>query len=248
MSGPLNPFGRRQPIFNPYLQLAAAAGGAAAREGLNYVGGAINNYFRGAPRQRPQQRPIYMGNVAAALPQQQRRGARRGGRGRGRGRQQPQISTGGGKISVTRGQESAATVVTTIGILEFNCSIDNLPRLKAMASAYERYRIKKVTVKYCSGSGQSTTGAVAIGYHPGPKNASVKDQDTILKLSPNRFTPGWKDTTLVIGPGIDAQRWMHVGKTTEEGVAFTLYYMSSGAATGRIILDYDIELAYPVPF
>ncbi|UHM27516.1 MAG: coat protein [Sanya tombus-like virus 3] len=256
MSGPLLPFMNQGRVISPWMNLAAAAGGAAAREGLNYVGGAIGNYFRGgrgARRGRGRgaynMQPLYQA-MPVPVPTAPPRRRRRGGGGRRGSRGTANQATGGGQITVVRGQENVITLnkgtAWAIQAWEFNCSAP--ARLAATSKAYERYRVRRVTIKYCSGSGQATPGSIAIGYHAGVKNAKVDSQDTILKLSPCRFTPAWKDVQLVIGPGIDAQRWMHVGRTDEDGISFTFYAMGSGDATGRIIVDYEVELAYPVPF
>jgi hypothetical protein len=117
-----------------------------------------------------------------------------------------------------------------------------------MAKSFERYRIRSVVISYDSASGTATEGSVAMGIHPGAKKDAVKDQDTILKLQPAVITPAWRNTSMRAGANIDAQKWMHVGRTDDEGISFTIYVKPSGKAAGCVRVTYDVELSYPIPF
>lgn len=198
---------------------------------------------RGGRRGRGR-RSFNMQPMLAALPPPPPR-ARRGGRRRRTARGS---NAGGSPTQIFRGTEYLAEPTTTLATLQFNCASTTHPRLSNTAKCYERYRVRSVVLTYNSTSGTATTGGVTLGIHPGPTNSNVKKAEDILKLDPSRTTPAWKNSTIRLGQNIDAQRWMHVGKTTEEGVAFTCYYIKSGDATGQIKITYDIEFAYPVPF
>lgn len=61
--------------MNPFLNLAAAAGGAAARAGVNYAANRIANAYQQPPPQQMQATPYSFTNMRQSLPRvQQRRG------------------------------------------------------------------------------------------------------------------------------------------------------------------------------
>lgn len=244
------------------MHLAAAAGGAASRAGLNYLANRAYNYAF-APVPRTQAPFPTMVPLQQALPvyAPQRRG--RSGRGRGRGRGaargrraqarsigQPNSGIGtraAGKIVVVD-TEVLGSPLKTFTYYQFSPSNAALPRLDAHAKMYERYKINYFNISYKSGSSTNVPGNIAIGVSPGPRIAAVTSQDTILKLKPSFYIPAWRNEALSVGGLIDSQRFMHVGKDGEDGISFTLYVQASADNLGKLQVSYSVQFAYPVPF
>lgn len=249
---PSNQFPRR---MNPWLNLAAAAGGAASRVAVN----AAMNYLSTPrapmqPRRRP--RPFNMQPMMAALPppgpsNAQARGPRRRRRQQaGRAKPSAGVNTSNGSIMTISDTEVIGLVGKPIASFAFNPSISNLPRLTAHAKMYRRYRFKSLTISYKPGVGTATTGNLAFGIAVGApmSTAVVKDIDTILKLRPSCYVPGWKAASFKIGSDIDLSRYMLCNDNTADGVAFTLYTAASVADLGLLQVSYNIEFSHPIPF
>lgn len=226
------------------MNLAAAAGGTAARVAVDRMAGWLSQ-----PRQQPQrmvaQQPQYN-------PQPQRFRGRGGRRGRGRGRgnsRQPQqgLATRGGANITVRDTEVVGKTTGSIQVLEFNPGIPATPRLKSFEAMYRRYRIKYFSVAFKSGSGMATAGNVTLGIAVGPKMSEVKDSDTILKLRPSFYVPAWKNDSVTVGSDIDLGRYMLCGDNTADGIAFTLYVQGTADA-GMIQVSYEVEFSHPRPF
>lgn len=238
--------------MNVALNLAAAAGGAAARVATDTVTRRISNWMRNEP-----QSPYNMGQMRQALPQVgPTRGRGRGRRGRGRrgraGRQGGQPAQGtqtrGQGMSVARDTEVLVSVAEGLKTYVFNPSPEELVRLKAMEAMYTRYRVRYVNVSYKSGSGTATAGNVAVGIAAGPAIEAVKTATDVLKLRPSFYVPAWKNESLSIGADIDLGRYMLCGNTSADGVAFTLYVYSTAANLGLIQVSYNVEFTQPKPF
>lgn len=236
------------------MNLAAAAGGALARAGVDYLGNRIQQAYRPPPIQQPS--PYYFNQMAAALPRARGRGRGRGRRGRGRGRGQARSvgqpnsgigTTGSGHITIVD-TEVLGAPPTTLTAYQFTPSHSSLPRLSAHAKMYERYKINYFNISFRSGSSTNVAGNISIGVSPGPKLAAVVDQATILKLKPSFYVPAWKNESLSIGKSIDTQKFMHVGRDDEDGISFTLYVKASAANLGMLQVSYSVQFAYPVPF
>lgn len=257
MNGQLNQYRPRNPYTGPLINLAAAAGGAAARQGINYLTNRFNN---APPPVYNNPSPYNFNSMAMALPRGTRRRGRGRARGRGRGRGagrsqaravgQPNsgISTaGGGKVTVVD-TEVLATPTVKLAVFEFNPANAKLSRLTAHAKMYERYRINYFNISYRSGSSTATEGNLAIALAPGTVNSKATDMDTVLKIRPSMFLPAWKNETINVGKLIDSQRFYHANKTDLDGVSFTLYVIASKENLGKIQVSYSVEFAYPVPF
>lgn len=228
------------------MNLAAAAGGAAARVIANRAQAAFNNYMAPAPAQQP----YNFRGMRNALP----RGNRRG---RGRGRR-PQVAKTGGQPSagvsntrsstkiVVRDTETFATP-EKFTAYSFNPSCDKMPRLKQHENMYKRYRIRYMNIAYRSGSGTATEGNISFGIEGGVKDDKVTAEN-VMALRPSFFTPAWKNDTMSLGSDIDIARWMICGDATTDGVAFTLYVNPTAAKIGMIQISYEVEFDQPRPF
>lgn len=237
--------------MNPFYNLAAAAGGAAANYAINRAA----NYL--APQQPAPVATYNMQPLAQALPPLRGRGGGRRGRGRGRG---GRGRGGRGRARVPRGisTQSGATITVqdteilgaTTGALQkfsFNPAVEEMVRLKAHEKMYQRYRISYFNITYVSGSAMNVAGNVAMGIIPGPAMASVVTKDDIMKAQPHVYGPVWKTTTISLGRLIDSQRFMYCGDNSADGVSFTLYVFGTKDA-GMIKASYRVEFAYPHPF
>lgn len=229
------------------MNLAAAAGGAAANVAVNRM----SSWLAGAG---PSRQPAYdMGQMRAALPSNapKARGRARRGRGRGKGRQggQPRqgINTRGGSDIVVRDTEVLGSVQKGVTSYQFNPAPDGLVRLKAHENMYNRYRIKYMNIAYKSGSGTATTGNVWVGVCGGPVNKAIT-AGNVSKLRPSFFVPAWKNESLTLGKDIDSQRWMRCGNDSDDGVSFTLYVESAEVGLGVIQVSYEVEFQQPKPF
>lgn len=247
---PVASAGSRQ-ASNLLLNLAAAAGGAAARQGLNALGSGLQNWWQqpsGGARPRPRRRAaqLSVAPLLQALPAPPQRRRRRG-RGRGRGPGAPSVgAVGAGRVVVTDSELIA--VPAALIAAEMNPGADILPRLLAHSKIYERYRFIRVVVAYEPLSGMATSGSIAVTLSPGKKNAAIKDMATILKCQPCLARPSWKAGTLRAGARLDAQRWMHSEQADNDGISFTLYAIGSAANLGYLRVTYTVEFAFPHPF
>lgn len=234
------------------MNLAAAAGGAAARVAVDRAA----QWWNTPPPQNPppSTNPFLTAPLQAALPRGGRR--RRGNRGRGR-RPQAGRRTGGqpsagltssGSLIIVRDTEVLGAVTGKLQTYAMNPSPTEMPRLTAFSKMYARFRIKYMNVSYVSGSGTATTGNLSVGILAGVADKTVVDQSTIMKLRPSFFTPAWKSATISLGADIDLQRYMLCNDATADGVAFTLYIMSSVASIGVIKVSYEVEFSQPRPF
>lgn len=154
-------------------------------------------------------------------------------------------ASGSGSITI---RDAEVVALAGDSYIEFNCTDGDLPRLMRHASAYERFRVISLTVEYVPLVGAATTGSVYVAICPGPKRNEIKDRASVVKVQPLLMTPGWKAGRLVAGRNIDAQRFMHVGKTDADGVAFTIYAFPSAKDLGALKVTYAVQLAFPVPF
>lgn len=240
------------------MNAAAAAGGAAARVAAQQ----FNNWLTGPPPAPAfNMGPMYNALPTPSNPKGRGRGGRRG-RGRGRGpqaaarpRRQPTsvTNTSSGSVIVVRdteviGSPPAMTDKALSWVLEFNPSIDSIPRLAAHEKMYRRYRIKYINISFRSGSGTATAGNMAVGVMVGPKDTSIISTDHVLKLRPSFYVPAWKNDSLTLGRDIDLSRFMLCGDTSADGIAFTLYVGASAANLGMIQVSYEVEFSHPRPF
>lgn len=238
--------------MTPWMNLAAAAGGAAARVAVdratNWLAGPSYNF--GPMRAALPVTPVARGRARG-------RGRGRGSR-RGRGRGRPQVSSRPGSLSSGISTASGSTIVIkdteilgsptgSLQVFTFNPGPQELVRLKQFESMYNRYRIKYINIAFKSGSSISTSGNVAFGINVGTKLDGVKDQATIMKLRPFVYIPVWKSETLNVGTQIDSQKYMYCGLEDNDSVAFTLYVFGT-KDSGMLQVSYEIEFAYPKPF
>lgn len=182
------------------------------------------------------------------------RGTSRGrarGRGRGRGRggrqglpERGNPTTRGGSRIIVQDAE-LFNVEGGFKTYSFNPAHANLPRLKAEASKYTRYKISFMNIAYISASSTATSGAVKFGIAPGTANANITDGN-IMSLRPAEMVPVWKNATINVAGNIDSSRYMFVGDTSVDGVSFTLY-VSGAKDVGAIKVSYRVELAFPKP-
>lgn len=246
--------------MNPFLHVAAAAGAGAANMAINRA----TNWLQGSSS-APQ--PLNtMGQMQAALPNTQPYRARRKrggtpGRGRGRGRAskrgqaraagQPNngITTRSGEVVMVQGSEVLTVMgVKTLQVFQFNPSAPSLVRLAAQEKMYARFRIVYFNITYKASSATNVAGRVTFGLHPGPKNDQVLKEEDVMKLRPFVMTPVWKSESIAVGKNIDSQKFMFCGDTTADGVAFTLYAITTADSPGIIMVSYRVEFAYPHPF
>lgn len=129
---------------------------------------------------------------------------------------------------------------------QFNPANDKLPRLKAEAGKYARYKISYMNIAYISASSTNTTGAIKFGVAPGTVLANI-DASSILKLRPAEMLPVWKNGSITLGNTIDTSRFMYCDDTSRDGVSFTLYVNCATPDVGAIKISYRVELAYPHP-
>lgn len=250
--GWINLPGGSQGQSNLLLNLAAAAGGAAARQGLNALGQAASNWWSGGRgRRRRRQPPVNMQPLLQALPPAGAPPNRGRGRSRRRrrGPQSPAMTmgaTGSGRIVVS--DSECISVTSTLNVVQLNPADDDLPRLKQWGKVYERYRLTSLRLEYVPLSGTATTGAIFITILPGPKRTDVKDEGTIAKCQPLLVRPAWKAGTLRAGANLEAQRFMHCGDTSADGVVATIYIKSTASAIGLVRVHYTVEFAFPHPF
>lgn len=175
------------------------------------------------------------------------RGRRRRRTARNRGRPAAGLNLSAATTTV-RGKEFLGAPTATLQTLAFTGAFSGSTRLLATAKTFSRYRIKNLKIWFESGVGMATTGNVSFGISPGTLNANVKDADTILKLNPSTFTPGWKSAGFIVGQEIDMQKWYITNSTDADGTAFCLYIIASAEKLGQISVTYDIEYSMPNPF
>lgn len=239
----VNRYNQRNALANPFLHLAAAAGGTAARVAMNR---AVNWLSRPSQPPPAQQQPMVI------YQQTPTRGARRG---RGRGRKPQGMSRSRASLSAT--PQSSGTVVQidsevllsledtnkAVNTYEFDPAPANLTRLQQFSGMYHRYKISHMKISFIPGVGTATAFNVTFGTCVGKPISLVKESADILKLRPSCFRPGWKAGSITLGANIDKSRFMECGTDT----AFTLYVAATGAC-GILQVSYRVEFSYPQPF
>lgn len=153
---------------------------------------------------------------------------------------------GAGRISISDAEMVALTA--SLHTMEMSPGCTDLPRLAAHAKMYDRYRILSLRIEYVPTSGMATTGSVAVTLQPGPKNAAIKDEASVLKCLPNLALPAWKAGNLRAGPQIDSQRFLSSGGSGDTGIAVTVYAVPTAASIGYLKVHYTVEFAFPKPF
>lgn len=91
---------------------------------------------------------------------------------------------GAGRITISDAEMVALTA--SLHTMEMSPGCTDLPRLAAHAKMYDRYRILSLRIEYVPTSGMATTGSVAVTLQPGPKNAAIKDEASVLKSAQPR--------------------------------------------------------------
>lgn len=239
--------------MNVAMNLAAAAGGAAARVAVdrfsNWMGQVGSTPT--APGPSRVAAPSFPSNAQVARGRARRGRGRGRGKGRGQGRQGNQPAQGAAArsgASITVRDTETFTIKKGTTAYQFNPSPDDLVRLKAFEKMYDRFRVSYVNVSFKSTSGTAVAGSVAIGVAAGPRIAEVKDRDSVMKLRPMFVVPAWKSDTLSLGKQVDSQKWMYCGDTTRDGVSFTLYVDSTDDSLGVVQVSYLVEFDFPKPF
>nr|QQP18796.1 hypothetical protein 2 [Soybean thrips tombus-like virus 5] len=235
----LNNYRGRGRGMNAAMNLAAAAGGTAARVAVDRLAGWLATPSQPQPQPTPQPGPS--SNPTG-------RGRRRGkGRGR-RGARQAQGPTRSGAQIVMRDTEVIGEVPNKLTTYSFNPAVNETPRLSQHEKMYARYRFKRLTISYKPLVGTATTGSVTIGAMVGTAYDKIKKADDIMKLRPMLVTPGWKAASFTLGSDIDLARYMLCGDNTADGVAVTIYAIGSAEHLGLIQVSYEVEFSHPRPF
>lgn len=122
----------------------------------------------------------------------------------------------------------------------------DLPILDSLADRFTRYRINYVNIAYCATDSTTNSGEIVYGVAAGPKNAQIKDKATILMCRPAQTHATWKSQSISIGKGIMPSAWLYTNDDTRDGVAFTLYILST-KNTGSFKISYSLTFDYPNP-
>lgn len=154
-------------------------------------------------------------------------------------------ATGSGNITI---EDSEMVTLPKDGLsIQLNCADASLPRLLAHGKMYERFRIVSLGVDYVPLSGAATEGNVKIAITPGPVRTTITAA-SVIKVQPLLMRAAWKAGSLQAGRNLDAQKFMHVGKTDEDGVAATIYAYPSAENLGVLRVRYTVQFAFPIPF
>lgn len=122
----------------------------------------------------------------------------------------------------------------------------DLPILDSLADRFTRYRINYVNIAYCATDSTTNSGEIVYGVAAGPKNVQIKDKATILMCRPAQTHATWKSQSISIGKGIMPSAWLYTNDDTRDGVAFTLYILST-KNTGSFKISYSLTFDYPNP-
>lgn len=155
-------------------------------------------------------------------------------------------AAGSGRIIVTDAE--VVDLGDTKFIVELSPGNKLLPRLDRYSEMYERYRILRLQIEYMPLSGYATTGNITATIQPGVLQSTIKDKASACKCQPLLALPAWKAGRLVAGPSLDAQRFLHCDRATEDGVAATIYCFPSAKDLGQLRIHYTVEFAFPRPF
>nr|QTJ63635.1 hypothetical protein [Hymenopteran tombus-related virus] len=238
----LNPYRGRGRGTNAALNIAAAAGGMAARVATDR----LINWFS-TPSQT--QRMVMPGPSNTQVV----RGSRGRGRGRGRGgrrrgaNSRPAVTHSGAKV-VVRDTEVIGSVTSGTVSYMMNPSCTEMPRLAAYEKMYSRYKVNYFNISFKSTSGTAISGSVTVGVEIGTKDDNIKDAKAIQKLRPMFVVPAWKSDTIALGSEFTISRALVCGDKSNDGVAFTLYVSSTHADLGIIQVSYEVEFSFPRPF
>lgn len=223
------------------LNLAAAAGGAAANVAINKVA----DMMRPTPPPRNARRQPQM---TVAVPRNQpRRRKQRASNSNNNGLSMARQITPGSSIRVVD-TEYLTVPSTTLNQMQFNPAPPDLARLEQFSKMYHRFKINRITVHYEPGVGTATTGNISMGICVGPPLGNITTSAHIMKLTPSCFVPAWKSGSITVGRDIDIGRYMICGGTGDTSVACTLYTLASAANLGLFRVTYDVSFSYPVNF
>lgn len=183
-------------------------------------------------------------------------------RGRGRGRAPPprpraprraQFSRppatlgSGGMTSVRCRDTEVFASADTFTAIEFYPHNAHLPRLKAEASKFTRYRINSVQISWVPACASTTTGDCRFGVVVGAADATFTS-DGILAMRPMKVVAVWQPATITLkGAYVMLQNHLLVGKAGDnDSVAFTLY-VDTAKKGGNWTVSYDVTFSYPKP-
>lgn len=145
---------------------------------------------------------------------------------------------------------AVATIDGTTGAIT---TAPKMARLKAHAAMYTRYRFLYVRIVYRPAVGSTEAGIVCFGIIPGKpvvvsKASPVKDADAIMKMAPRHIGPVWRGGQVVVGRGIDSQRFMMCDLEADDSVSFTMYAYATKKDSGYFEISYKVQFAYPRNF
>jgi len=134
-----------------------------------------------------------------------------------------------------------------------------------VAAAYAKYRIKNLQFRYVSRSSTFTSGTVALGYHPDPKQRDPINLQEILAFRDYKQDVPYNSITLsrtASNNTVSSDGWLFCEEESDDNVRWTddgvLFIATSGIsssgtavpptspiALGSLHIDYTIELAVP---
>lgn len=135
-----------------------------------------------------------------------------------------------------------------MAIYEMNPACEKMARLKSFEKMYERYRFLHLVVEWVPTCPATAEGQVMVAVLPGVKRAEAQTKDQVMMMKPLFVGPTWKQGSVALNQQIDAQRFMHSGEGTDDGVACTIYVYCDKPSNGYLRVKYGVEFAFPRPF
>lgn len=161
-----------------------------------------------------------------------RRGARRGGRRNGGG------GAGVNTISLKEYWGSSTRGVTTI---DCKPTSSTLPKLAAIASVYELYKLESFTVHFVHNAGANVSGSVVAGVSFGQKHP--EDKKGVASLSPAVCKAASSDFTLSVPCArLMGQPWL---ETANSSPGCVLLSIDGNSITYDIWVTYRVKLSGP---
>jgi len=131
------------------------------------------------------------------------------------------------------------------------------PWLSALANRYEKYRFRKLQIKYKPACSTATPGRVIMTIDHDPADVGPDTKQQALANFGALCGAPWEELTLDVLKGLKKEEWRYTRgltlganldvKTYDCGNAFLASegQAGDGAVLGDIILDYEVELAIP---
>jgi hypothetical protein len=170
----------------------------------------------------------------------------------------PTATTRGGGRTVIKHREYLGPVVgsTTLRVTSYNLNpglAASFPWMSQVATNYEKYMVKKLSVQYVTSSGSTTGGRVGLAFGYNPSEADPTSKSEFFSIVPNVEEAPWEDINMTVPPTGEVKYVRFGGissgtvNTYDMGkiIVIASNTPDSESTIGELFVDYEIELSRP---